>query len=491
MNGSTAVSDFPQNKHNLLKFRRKSRPMIRVFGYFVSRNSLIHGLTDFAVLWGAFLFGVLIRFRWKIPTDSSYLDILAMGGVFATVMSLSLMSMGLYRQGTHDRGQAFFIRLTVAYAIGTAALSFVMFLLPSMTIGRGVLALALLSSFFAIILLRVIIARMLSGRLGKRRVLVIGAGTDAQRIANLIDTTGGFDFSILGFLPLPRGKRCVPTSKLVSPRGSLLELAIAEEADEIVIAADNDYRDLPVDDLLDCKLSGFPVFDQVTFFEKEIALIKTDILHPSWLFVSQDGFRIGVTGYYGKRLLDLFLSSVILILATPVLALITIASLIASKGRDPIFYHQTRVGEGNKPFHIVKFRTMRVDAEADGRPRWASRGDSRVTRLGKILRRSRLDELPQLVNVLKGDMSLVGPRPERPEFAQELSEVIPCYAQRHRVKPGLTGWAQLLYPYGSNVEDAKRKLEYDLYYVKHASIIFDIIILIQTVEVVLLGKGAR
>jgi lipopolysaccharide/colanic/teichoic acid biosynthesis glycosyltransferase len=200
---------------------------------------------------------------------------------------------------------------------------------------------------------------------------------------------------------------------------------------------------------------------------------------------------MGVTGLYGKRLLDLALGTVMLVVAAPAMLLVVIASLIESRGRDPVLYHQIRIGQGGLPFRLHKFRSMRVDAEKDGRARWAAKDDARVTALGKLLRRTRLDELPQLFNVLKGQMSLVGPRPERPEFVERLSTGIPYYAERHRVRPGLTGWAQLLYPYGSNEEDAKRKLEFDLYYVKHAGVFMDLVILLQTVEVVLLGKGAR
>jgi lipopolysaccharide/colanic/teichoic acid biosynthesis glycosyltransferase len=200
---------------------------------------------------------------------------------------------------------------------------------------------------------------------------------------------------------------------------------------------------------------------------------------------------MGVTGLYGKRLFDLAVGSLMFLVSAPLMVLVAIASLIESRGRDPIFYHQVRVGQNGRLFRLHKFRSMRVDAESDGIARWASASDPRITPLGHLLRKGRLDELPQIFNVLKGQMSLVGPRPERPEFVDRLGASIPFYSERHRVKPGVTGWAQLLYPYGSDEEDAKHKLEYDLYYVKHAGIVLDLVILLQTVEVVLLGKGAR
>ena len=465
--------------------------MIRVFGYYVPRRNLVLGLVHFALFWGAFVLGVLMRFGWTVYNDFPYAEVAVSGAIFAAVMSLSLLSMGLYRRGPHDPDEGFAVRLAFAFAIGTALVALVLFLFPSVTIGRGVLALSILFSFIALMTLRRILAHTSSGFATKRRVLVLGAGVNARHIAEVVETHPGIGFFFLGYVPLPGDQRGVQARKLLPPRGSLLELAIAKKVDEIVIAADNGDRDLPVGELLDCKLSGFPVFDLATFVEKEFSLIRIDLIRPSWLFASQDGFRTGVTGLYGKRLFDLLISSAMLILAAPVMVLVMIASLIASKGREPVFYHQVRIGVGGRPFRMHKFRTMRADAEADGKPRWARIDDPRITRLGVIMRRSRLDELPQLFNVLKGQMSLVGPRPERPEFVEQLSRVIPCYAQRHRVKPGLTGWAQLLYSYGSNEEDAQRKLEYDLYYVKHASIMFDFVILVQTVEVVLLGNGAR
>lgn len=300
----------------------------------------------------------------------------------------------------------------------------------------------------------------------------------------------GVGFAIVGFIPLPGSPRWVGEDRLVALDAPLLELAIAREVDEIVVAADDRRGKLPVHDLLDCKMSGFEVLDLLTFFEKELALVKIDLLHPSWILFSP-GFHMGMTGLYGKRLFDLAASVVILTLAAPIMALVALASLIESRGRDPILYTQVRVGENGKPFLLRKFRSMRADAEADGVARWASENDARITRLGAFLRKTRLDELPQVFNVLRGEMSLVGPRPERPEFVSLLAAKIPYYSERHRVEPGVTGWARLLYPYGSGEEDARRKLEYDLYYVKHAGIVLDLVILLQTVEVVLFGKGAR
>jgi sugar transferase (PEP-CTERM system associated) len=237
-------------------------------------------------------------------------------------------------------------------------------------------------------------------------------------------------------------------------------------------------------------MSGTMVLDLLSFFEKETSRVKLDVLHPSWIFFS-DGFRLSGMALYAKRLLDLSVALFILLLSWPFMLLVALAIWIESRGRGPILFHQVRVGLNGRPFRVHKFRSMSTDAEADGVARWATKNDNRITRVGAVIRKTRLDELPQVFNVLRGEMSLVGPRPERPEFVEQLEKEIPFYSERHRVKPGLTGWAQLSYPYGATMEDARHKLEFDLYYVKNASAFLDLIILLETVEVVLWGKGAH
>jgi sugar transferase (PEP-CTERM system associated) len=465
--------------------------MIRLFGHHVSGLKLALGLTEFFLFVASLHLGVGVRFGGRFPHDIGPGDPWITGSIFALVMSLSLASMGLYQRRLQDSDAGFLVRLALAFGLGTALLALLFYLFPAILMGRGILAWALLFSFIGAVALRITFDRIAGAESQKRRVLVLGAGVNAERIAELADTDDSLGFCVVGYVPLPRSQRLLTEDRLLVQKGSLLELAIAHNVDEIVVAADDRRRKLPVGELLDCRLSGFAVLDLLSFFEKEVAAVKIDLLHPSWIFFSRDGFKMGVTGLYGKRLLDLVLGSLMLLLASPVMLLVALASLIESRGRDPVLYHQIRIGQGGLPFRLHKFRSMRVDAEADGRARWAAKNDARITPLGAFLRRTRIDELPQLFNVLKGQMSLVGPRPERPEFVERLASGIPYYAERHRVKPGLTGWAQLLYPYGSDEEDAKRKLEYDLYYVKHAGVFLDLIILLQTVEVVLLGKGAR
>jgi sugar transferase (PEP-CTERM system associated) len=269
--------------------------------------------------------------------------------------------------------------------------------------------------------------------------------------------------------------------------GTLSDLACKHDAEEIVIAMDDRRRGFPIGELLACKLRGVDVVDILTFLERESGKVKLDLMNPSWLIFA-NGFSLGGRTAGLHRALDLVVSIAMLVVTSPVTLLTAIAILIED-GR-PIFYRQTRVGMLGREFELLKFRSMAKDAEADG-AQWAQRDDPRVTRVGRITRKLRIDELPQLLNIIKGDMRLIGPRPERPEFVKALNAKIPYYHQRHCVKPGLTGWAQLCYPYGSSERDALEKLQFDLYYVKNQSLIFDLMILLQTVEVVLWGKGAR
>jgi sugar transferase (PEP-CTERM system associated) len=329
----------------------------------------------------------------------------------------------------------------------------------------------------------------------KRRVLVLGNGAQAARIAKLVETAENEHFVPISFIGMP-GERSSARSdavdRSVSEPAALTDAALTEMvyrlgASEIVVATD-DRRGLPVRQLLHCKLAGIKVIDFLDFWERETRTIDLEALKPSWLFYS-DGFRCGPLEEFLKRAFDIAVSLGLLLLTLPLLAVT--ACLIKLETPGPIFYHQARVGLHGRVFTILKFRSMRVDAETDGRPRWASEGDPRVTRIGAIIRKLRVDELAQIFNVLRGDMSFVGPRPERPFFVAELAQAIPYYSERHWVRPGITGWAQVNYPYGASTEDAWTKLTYDLYYVKNRSIFLDLVILLQTARVIFWNYGAR
>jgi sugar transferase (PEP-CTERM system associated) len=268
-------------------------------------------------------------------------------------------------------------------------------------------------------------------------------------------------------------------------------IAIAEQhkIDEIVIAIDDRRLQLPLDELLDCKMSGLTIMNIVEFYEREQGIISLENVNSSWLIFC-DGFAQGDFRSLEKRFFDLFASLILLAVAWPVMLLTALAIVLESRSKGPILYRQVRVGENNQDFEVLKFRSMKTDAEQNG-AQWAKKNDHRITRVGRIIRNCRVDELPQIFNVLRGDMSFVGPRPERPEFVQGFNERIPYYRERHRVKPGITGWAQLCYPYGADENDTIQKLQYDLYYVKNYSLFLDFSIMFNTVEVILWGKGAR
>ena len=294
---------------------------------------------------------------------------------------------------------------------------------------------------------------------------------------------------IVGFLPVSGAERIEVDPSGVLPPGSLLEVVRNLRGDEVIVAV-RERRGgvLSLRELLDCKLAGIRILDLSSFFERVQGQVRLDSLRVSWLIYG-DGFRQGWARTFVKRCFDLIVGATLLILASPIMLLT--ALLILLEDGAPIFYAQERVGRGGKAFRVIKFRSMRRDAEKDGKPRWASSNDDRVTRVGRVIRKLRIDELPQLFNVLAGEMSLVGPRPERPYFVDQLTQQIPFYAVRHCVKPGVTGWAQVRYQYGASVDDAAEKLQYDLYYVKNHSLILDTLVLFETVRVVLTGEGAH
>jgi sugar transferase (PEP-CTERM system associated) len=336
---------------------------------------------------------------------------------------------------------------------------------------------------------RLVFVRAVDQDIFKRRVLVYGAGASAGAIANLRRSTDRRGFALVGFVRPPGEDTEVAPERLLDTGGDLRALCERVGATEVVVAMDDRRRGFPIRDLLECRLAGVEVTELLSFLERETGRVRLDVLNPSWMIFGQ-GFRRDPLRLFSSRTLDLFASLSVLTLAAPFMLLTVIAIKLEDGWRAPIIYRQRRVGLGGRIFNVLKFRSMRQDAELNG-AQWAQHGDPRITRVGAVIRKLRIDELPQVFNVLGGQMSFVGPRPERPEFVAELAEKIPYYVQRHCVKPGITGWAQLCYPYGSSEHDALEKLQYDLYYIKNNNLLFDLAILVQTAEVVLLGKGAR
>jgi sugar transferase (PEP-CTERM system associated) len=317
---------------------------------------------------------------------------------------------------------------------------------------------------------------------------VLGAGKRAQRIKDL-EAKPGSGFVVVGFISMDQTKRVIPEAIEREAIYNLADFVEKLATSEVVLALEERRNALPLEDLLRIKTTGVHVNEISSFLERETGRVDLDSVNPSWLIFS-DGFSSGrrLSGI-AKRLFDIAASALLLALTAPLIVLFAIIVKLESKG--PAFYRQQRVGLYGQHFQVYKLRSMRSDAEAEGKAVWASKDDPRVTRVGKFIRLVRIDELPQTWCVLKGQMSFVGPRPERPEFVADLEKKMPYYAERHMVKPGITGWAQINYPYGASIDDARHKLEYDLYYAKNYTPFLDILILMQTLRVVLWPDGAR
>ena len=410
--------------------------------------------------------------------------------VYAACGVVALLAMGLYSRRQRSRLAGILLRVAAALPFAGVAIVLQSYLFPTLGMERQVFVLAAPLAFTAVAVTRTVFEAMVDDEVFKRRVLVYGAGKRASNIMQLRRRSDTRGFVIVGFALTEGDELLVPHERLVDPPASLLPFCRANDVDEIVVAMDDRRRSFPVHELLECRLAGIAVTDLVDFLESESGKVHLDVLNPSWIIFAP-GFSRGLVRLLTERLFDVTASIALLALAWPLMLLTALAIKLEDGPRAPVFYRQARVGLEGRRIELLKFRSMRIDAERGGAAVWAVKGDPRVTRVGALIRKTRLDELPQLLGVLSGDMSLVGPRPERPEFVRELEQSIPYYRERHSVKPGITGWAQLCYPYGASADDAAEKLQYDLYYVKNHGLLFDIVILLQTAEVVLWGKGAR
>lgn len=466
------------------------RGKVQLFGHFFHAQFLLLAGVEFFSFVCAYLFVIpllhtsverMVPATFNLPEG-------AFGGL---VLMLTIASMGLYETRQREEIKGALGRLIVAFALGFGVLVVANTLLPLFTISNLFLAQFVLTAFVYSILLRLYFYKFVDGNVLQRRVLVIGAGKRAASIDKLRRKTDQRGFELVGFVRTS-GEEAVQVrkQKIVDTDDDIRTFALQNQIDEIVIAPDDRRRKLPLDGLIDCRMSGVAITDLLDFFERETEKIRLDLIQPSWLIYT-DGFKRNILRSFSKRAFDIVVSAIMLIICTPFLALTALAIFVESKGRGSILYSQSRVGRNGKCFKLYKFRSMRTDAEQDGIARWAKENDSRVTRVGSFIRKCRFDELPQLWNILANDMSLVGPRPERPEFVEQLCKINALYKERHRVAPGLAGWAQVCYPYGASKRDSMEKLQYDLYYVKNHGIFFDFYILVQTVEIVFFRKGVR
>jgi len=452
----------------------------------VSLGTLVQLAVELSWLFAAAMFVLQIHDGLTVAR----LSVVVPAFMFALVMVTLNGAFGLYRRGVSLNWGGYALRAFLALAIATPVSYFGAELLPGGAVFQANLGLALLLAAGGLLLVRHIMVLPLVGNLRPHRILVLGTGPEAQLVEASLASASSPGIRIVGFHALEKVQRTqVSRRRIIANTGSLEATVKRLAIDEIIVAVREQRGGvLPLRELLDCRLNGVQVTDLARFFERVHGKVPIESLKVSWLIYG-DGYRQGWLRSVIKRTFDIVVATLLLILTLPIM--LATALLIALEDKGQVVYRQQRVGLAGATFTLFKFRSMDPDAEKHAGPSWASVNDARITRVGRLLRRARIDELPQLLNVLRGEMSFVGPRPERPEFVGMLTEQIPFYAVRHSVKPGITGWAQVRYSYGANVEQAVKKLEYDLYYVKNHTLLLDVLILLETVRVVMLAEGAR
>jgi len=466
--------------------------VFRISNHYVSKIVFLLLFVEVLVVLGAAYVGAAVRMlEYGDAAVAHHIDHFFTSAVaFTAAIIFSMSAMGMY-QLDYDEGlrHPFFMKLMPSFVMGFMILALVFYVAPELYLGRGTMVLVFALSGTGIFLARMVFFKTSEARFLQSRIMFLGGGPLAKECSELATGKSRYHkYDIAGFLPSPSEELCVPSSSLLKMRDgdSLVKLARQYNVEEIVVSVQNRRGGFPIKELLDCKLQGIKVTDAATFFERETCQIRVDSLQPSWL-VFGGGFDQSFVRTFMKRSFDLVCSVLILVMTFPLMLAAALAVWLEDRG--PVFYSQERVGKDGKTFRVHKFRSMRADAEKNGKPQWAAQNDPRITRVGNFMRKTRIDELPQILNVFTGEMSFVGPRPERPYFVEQLIEVVPYYNVRHSVKPGITGWAQVRYGYGSSAEDALQKLQYDLYYVKNNSLFLDILILINTLKVVLFRSG--
>lgn len=465
--------------------------MIQLFNHYVPRRLIVLAVLEALVLVMAAYIGISMDIAESgMALSDATFAVPSQAGVFALGMMIVMSSMGLYQTDLWHDGQSVKTRLVLAFLLCTAIAGFTSYLLPlhyesPLALGAGIVIAGLLGS----VLVRAAFNKWNSLILVKPRVLVLGTGSRVMKLAESAERNRNHE--VIGYVALQGSTHYIPLQNVLrmAPEESLASVVERHAVDQIVLGVrDRRGGGFPVQQLLECKMKGVEIIELSTFFEREYRQVLLESLNPSWMVLG-NGFRQGYVGKIVKRLFDLTAGVALLLLTLPIM-LVTALCIFFESG-FPVLYRQERVGQSGRLFTLYKFRSMRTDAESGGTPHWAKANDDRTTRVGRFIRKYRIDELPQVFNVLRGEMSFVGPRPERPFFVDQLVKQVPFYALRHSAKPGITGWAQVRYPYGASVDDAIEKLQYDLYYVKNHSLFLDLTILLSTVEVVLWGKGAR
>ncbi len=464
--------------------------MIRIFRHYIPNAVLLLALLDVLVLIVSAEGGWVLR-QHQIGSlvdsiGNRWPQLLA----FALAVEVAMIAVGVYGADALQSIRFAAVRLVVGIAIGVIALSAIFFLVPSLSLWRSNLLYAMALAVVGLVFLRVVLGKALGSQAFKRRIVVLGAGPRAARLKALAARPGA-GFVVVGYVSMNEAGRIIPEAIARDAIYNLADHVVLLNASEVVLALEERRNALPLKDLLRIKTTGVHVNEISTFLERETGRVDLDSVSPSWLIFS-DGFSSGrMVSTVLKRLFDIGASLLLLLLTWPLVLATAIAVRLESSG--PAFYRQRRVGLYGVAFDCIKLRSMRSDAEVAGQAVWAEKDDPRITRVGRIIRKTRIDELPQCWSVLKGEMSFVGPRPERPQFVEDLEAQLPYYAERHMVKPGITGWAQINYPYGASIDDARQKLEYDLFYAKNYSPFLDLLILLQTLRVILWpgNAGAR
>jgi sugar transferase (PEP-CTERM system associated) len=470
--------------------------MIRIFNQYVSSKSVLLMALESCLIALAFFCGAWVRF-WNQPLEFEFYtrlpDFAWQGLVAVMVFELCFYYCDLYNPQAVRTRNGEIICLGQSLGVSSLFLGLVYFIFPGLLMGRGVFLIgtALVAAFVTVNRLALDTAWKVA--IPKQRILIVGARDLARKVALQLLERTDLNFELVGFVePDPSGIQAggsqVVGYPVLGPAASLEALSAAHRVSKIIVALEDRRGMLPTRDLVRLRVQGVRVEDATTTLANLTGRVSLETVQPSW-FVFSEGFHRSRFTVGLKRALDLVLGAAGLLISAPLMLLVAIAIRLDSRG--PVIFRQQRVGLGGRCFGLLKFRSMCADAEAGNGAQWAAEDDPRVTRVGRWIRKFRLDELPQFLNVIRGDMGFVGPRPERPEFVQVLRQRISYYDERHSMRPGLTGWAQVQYRYGGSATDALRKLEYDLFYLKHMSLVFDCIIILKTVRIVLTGSGAR
>jgi sugar transferase (PEP-CTERM system associated) len=463
--------------------------ILRIFDQYIPIRKIAFFFLESAFIMAMVILGTYLRFIGDPNSFVHYEWIFAKTLLIVGSVQLCLYYFDLYDLRVFRSNLELTVRLLQSLGVSSILLALLYYMFPKLIIGRGIFLISLGLMGMIIVLWRLFYNRLLRTRQLDQKIMIVGSGPLAKNIAREIIERIDTGFKVIGFItesPERVGEKLVNPS-IIGEQSQILDIATREKVDRIIVALEERRGKFPESQLLECKMRGFAIEEGIEFYEHLTGRLQVESLRPSFLIFS-GGFKKSKLTMLTRRIIEFVLSLIGLILLSPVILAVSVLIKIDSRG--PVFYRQERAGQKGKTFELLKFRSMVENAETDG-PVWAEKDDERITRVGRWIRRLRFDEIPQMINVLKGDMSFVGPRPERPYFIEQLRKEIPFYDQRLSVKPGVTGWAQIKYRYGASKEDALEKLKYDLYYIKHLSSLFDLIIIFKTIKVVVFGKGAR